>query len=232
MPRVYRKKTYKKRAPVKRRYRGRRRRTDYKQKQIASLGVGFPKMLKVTHKYHDIINVISNTGIVASQLFRCNGMYDPDYTNTGHQPIMFDEMCALYNHYTVIGAKIKVRFAASTTATQPSMVGIYVDDDLSTVTSITNVIEQGNTKYTTTAYDGSPKQLTYNWSAKKAFGGNILNNSLLRGNGGGSPSDPTEQQFFRLFVRPMDGASTTGIWADVQIEYIVIWDELKTLIGS
>jgi len=229
MPRVYRRKTYKKRAPAKRKYNGRRRKPAYKQSRNAVLGLGFPKMIKITHKYHDTINVVCTSGIVQSQIFRANGLNDPDYTGSGHQPLFFDEMASIYDHYTVIGSKIKVTFAPSTATTQPCMVGIYTDDDVATLTNVSNIIEQGTTKYLCTGFDQTPKTLTCGWSAKKVFGGSVMADSELQGT---ATTDPGEAQLFRLFVRSMDGISTAGIWANVTIEYIAVWNELKTIVSS
>ena len=37
---------------------------------------------------------------------------DPNHTGVGHQPLYFDQLMTIYNHYIVIGAKITVKFTA------------------------------------------------------------------------------------------------------------------------
>jgi len=227
MPKTYRKRTTR-RKTAKKTY---RRKRTAPQRQIVTMGNGFPRMLKITHKYHDNYNLVATSGITDSHKFRCNGMYDPDYTGTGHQPIFFDQMTAIYNHYTVIASKITVTYTPSTATTQPSYVGLYVDDDATTLTGadVDALIEQNPSKVKITSFDANSRTIVQKWSAKKAFGGSVLNNSLLRGNAAG---DPAEAQFFALYLRPLDNSSTVGIWCSVSIEYIAIWNELKTIAQS
>lgn len=63
---------------------------------------GFPRRLYIAHKYVDLVSVSSTAGVVGSYFFKCNGMFDPNTTGTGHQPMYFDNCGAIYNHYTVV----------------------------------------------------------------------------------------------------------------------------------
>jgi hypothetical protein len=45
------------------------------------------------------------------QVFRVNGLYDPDQTGTGAQPVYFDQWMALYNRYRVLGMWIDAKFS-------------------------------------------------------------------------------------------------------------------------
>lgn len=49
-------------------------------------------------------------GVTGSNLwqFGANGLYDPDITGTGHQPMYFDNYAALYRQYRVTRSKISV----------------------------------------------------------------------------------------------------------------------------
>jgi hypothetical protein len=47
----------------------------------------------------------------ANQVFRVNGLYDPDVTGTGSQPAYFDQWSALYKRYRVLGCWIDARFS-------------------------------------------------------------------------------------------------------------------------
>ena len=69
--------------------------------------VGFPKTLKFIHKYCDNVSVSGSAGIPFKYQFSCNGLYDPNITGTGHQPMYFDQVTPIYNQYRVIGAKAR-----------------------------------------------------------------------------------------------------------------------------
>ena len=54
---------------------------------LGKLEWGFPNSLITTLRYCDGFKKSVTDGGTASQIFRANGLYDPDYTNAGHQPI-------------------------------------------------------------------------------------------------------------------------------------------------
>lgn len=43
-----------------------------------------------------------NNTVLTYHLFRANGIFDPDVTGTGHQPLYRDQVADLYTNYTVI----------------------------------------------------------------------------------------------------------------------------------
>jgi len=205
----------------------RRMRTKYPVSR--SLGIGFPKMLKMTHKYVETVQLLF-TGVLATYRFRANGLYDPNQTGGGHQPIYSDQVKDLYNHYTVIGSKITVKFVPTSTSSVPQHVGINLNDDTTTPTGFNDLSEQTQSKIKAIAYSPErPVTLTCKYSAKKMYGGSVLANSDLRGTG---TSDPSEQAYFLLYSFPLDGATSVGLYCVVNIEYIAVWRELKDIAGS
>jgi hypothetical protein len=44
----------------------------------------------------------------AEQVFRLSSLYDPDFTNAGHQPYGFDQMAALYRKYLVRSVEFEI----------------------------------------------------------------------------------------------------------------------------
>lgn len=173
------------------------------------------------HRYDELISISSTTGIPGSYVFSTNGMYDPNVTGTGHQPMFFDNMSLVYNHYTVFKSKITI----SAVSVVPFELSLGIDDDTNIPTQTTAANENSDTiSRLVPLYQGRAITLTRNWSAKAAFGGDIFDNDDLQGN---LTNNPVEQMYYYILARTADG-STNTIIVKVQLEYFAVWDELKT----
>lgn len=192
---------------------------------MVKLGQGLPKNVVVTHKYSDNITLTSTLGVMGVQLYAANGMFDPNISLAGHQPLYFDQFSALYNHYTVIGAKIRIRVCTNT-PTLSMIVAMLVNDNTTlTPTSISGVEEQslGKTRLIPAGMD-VPTTFTAKWSAKKFFPGSVLARDTLRG----TPStNPTELSYFSIYLQDPAATATVACTVQVEIEQIAIWSELK-----
>lgn len=196
------------------------------------LGLGLPKKTIVTHKYRETIKITSTTGVLFTQFFSCNGLYDPNITGTGHQPLYFDQMSALYNHYTVIGAKISCKITSATATVGPQQcVLLQTDDTTYTGTGTPDGIGEQSLGVQTILPLGATRNayLSRKWSAKKTFGGSVLGNDNLQGT---SASNPVEQSYFMFGMATMDGSTTSSVFVEFDISYIAIWDELKDVTQS
>lgn len=90
--------------------------------------------------YYDYAKTLSGgVGSVPTNYYVANGLYDPDATGTGHQPMGFDQMMALYEQATVVRSHIKVTFAS---AGEHARVGIYLNPD-TTNPGVTRLVENG-----------------------------------------------------------------------------------------
>lgn len=190
-------------------------------------GQGFPKKLRIVHKYTDRDLGVFTT--LKNYNFSCNGMYDPNIGGVGSQPYYFDQLAALYNHYVVIGSKIKVTLVSDgTTAQQPYRAVLWINDDSSAPLSFDAAWNTSGavTRFAQGGVNPDRIIMKKSWSAKKTFGGNIMNNSLMRGNASGNP---TEQSHYQLNLIPMDGVSSCSVWSFIEISYIAVWSELKDI---
>lgn len=72
---------------------------------------GFPNRMMVKLKYTSEILPFSAApgGSINWNTFRPNSLFDPDFTNVGHQPKYRDQLAALYNTYRVYGCKLTVQ---------------------------------------------------------------------------------------------------------------------------
>lgn len=211
-----------------RRYTRARPRKTFGNKKMLVLGRGFPKKMMVTHRYCDQITLTSTAGVMATYQWKCNGMYDPNATGGGHQPLLFDQLTPLYNHYQVVGSKMKIRIVPHTSNTVTSNFACFVNDDTAFEnTGIDGTAEQVGATATligTVAGGNRPITKTLFWSSKKYFGTKELENSRLQGT---SSTDPTELSFYSLCLQAFDQTNSCQLQIFVEIDYTAIWTELK-----
>lgn len=194
------------------------------------LGLGFPKKMTMTHKYTQTVLMTSTTGVMQNLNWSCNGLFNPFITGTGHQPMYFDQMGALYNHYTVIGSSCKFKLVPSSGSQLAMVVGAYVNDDTTSQLAINTIGEQSTgTRILIGADSDKNYTIRKKWSAKKWFGGSVLANNDLEGTTVGNPN---EQSYYSFFLQAADATDTVSIWVDVEISYIAVWAELKDIAGS
>jgi len=185
---------------------------------------GFPRRLYIAHKYVSIDTFTCTTGALAQRLFRCNGMFDPDLTGTGHQPMYFDNLGAIYDHYTVVKSRCKFTVTANNTMANPCVITSYVDDDANPAATIAASEMAGSVTRVMVPNTGAPVIITKDWSARSTFGGDPLANDNLQGT---PAADPTEQSNFVLGVE-VPALATQSFVLVTEIVYYAVWDELKT----
>lgn len=191
--------------------------------------IGFPKQLVMTHSYYEKVDVTATSGVLVFNNWRCNGMFDPYQTGTGHQPQNYDAMTGLYDHWVVLSSKITAKFVQQTSVatTAGSTFGLYINDDNSNVSTIAACCEQSTAVFDTATADARHQAIvTKSWNVEDAFGEtNPMANTNLQGSSG---ADPSEQQTFAVFVAPSAAATTSG-FIEVYITYTAVWFELKDL---
>jgi len=141
----------------------------------------------------------------------------------------FDQLAAIYDHYTVLRSRITVTLQIDASVTGALVCCLYIDDDTSTVASLTANSERIGAKtfvYTPSVSGQGNPTFTMDWDAKKAFGGDVLADSTLQGSSGASP---TEEQFFTMEVGNMVTPATFTFNYWIKVEYDVAWDEYVTI---
>ncbi len=223
-------------------------RRKYGRSRITRLPVGgYPKSMLMRLRYVTSVAVDCPAGSMADHLFRCNGMYDPDQTGIGHQPLGFDQAMAIYDHYTVVGAKIKVSLQNSLDQDQvqaltPGAWGLLVTDSNqginSRYTSTENLLEniettKGMVRYTQATQSTVALKkpvLSRNFSAKKFFGvSKIVGDDLYRGT---NASNPQEEAFFRVWVGSLASNNPYAARFLVELEYLAVFTERKLIPAS
>jgi len=196
-------------------------------------GTGFPERMRMKHKYRETFHLTASSGASASYIFSCNGMFDPNITGTGHQPMFFDNMAALYDHYTVLNARITVVYVPTPQALITShnfVVGLL--DAAAFGTTNANYLGENPSMTTRTVnaqLNNERNVITKYWNAERVFGSRALSDSQLRG----TPSaNPSEQTYFGIMIQDTLGIGTAEGDFSVTIEYDSVWTEAKSQTGN
>jgi len=175
-----------------------------------------------------------NGGIGTSyNLFRCNGIHDPDAAVGGHQPMGHDQWSVIYNHYTVTKANVSAVFNVQNingTATGcPMTFGLGIVDGTTVRNLDEDCMMDSNYKWARMGYGQLPTTTlrhSYNPWKWNNIKGKTLPDSLHANFG----TDPTEQQYFHVWASYRNGdalALTPIVWCTVTIEYTCSFSEPK-----
>jgi len=222
-----RRKTFKRRAAPKRRQ---------SRRSASSAWRPLPKSKLFKFKYNQEISLNPSAGGVAeNHVFSANGLYDPDITTTGHQPYGFDQMMAMYNHFTVVGSKIKVT-VPSNQASYPCRYAIFLRSESTSLSGLDpeRLLEQpGHSRVLTlmpTNFSPNVGSVTYTFSAKKFFGvSNVVGESQYRGS---VTTNPTEGAYYLVMMLPQSTDDVSAQILHVEIEYTAVLTEPYELAQS
>lgn len=195
----------------------------------------FPNTKIVRHKYCDVVTLAAATAGNASYYqFRCNSMYDPDYTGSGHQPMFRDEMATQYKSYTVLKSYIRFTFPAAETTAQT--IQLWVDDDDSVPASINNAQEQ-HRMYQCVKLDKRNGPLVVKGWYDAAKWNRTTVKGLLADDGekisvGANPS-VSAVKYFTLFTAPHNSADALPAQkVHVEMLFLTMWREPQDHGGS
>jgi len=188
----------------------------------------FPIRTRKRLPYHDDINFTGTASASAAYIFSANGIFDPDITGTGHQPMGFDQMMLYYNHYTVIRSRVVVN-CVNTTVTNPIYVGIHLQGATTQITDPRILLEEGQVVYCSLSQIGvNGSQAVLRSSVDcGAFQGvdDVLDDPNMRGD---AASNPTEQLYYALYCwNPFNATVPTASFS-VRLEYDVMFHEPRT----
>lgn len=190
-----------------------------------------PKNILRKLRYTDIVYLNPAAGTQVSHFFSANGIFDPDISGTGHQPVGFDQYMLMYDHYQVLGSKctMKILPNTSTGAQNESQIASLKLQDQNTASTDYRVgIENGQSSWTiVSAGDGAKiKTISKTFSSRKTFPSRQGAETLV----GSATANPQEGMFFGLSSQGVDLINNPGgIYVHVVIDYSVRFTERKQL---
>lgn len=220
--------------------RGRKRTRRSKRVMRVSRGVVAPSTI-TKMKYVTQFQLNPTTGAVATKDIYANVANNPEAAS-GHQPMGWDQWGQFYDKYVVLGAKCSV-MAHTTTSTSSgqNIIGIRLKDDpydVTTVTTVSDILEQGGISYRplTNLTSRGVATVSKNYSARRHHGkdlsqiqGKVDDTVLTAPLLGGSDSEV----YFEVMLLPTDATQDpAAVFCTATISYIVKFMEPKTLASS
>ena len=205
---------------------------------------GFPQSRICRLRYGEYLTMTPSLGFSTQFLnFAANGLFDPNLQVGGHQPLGFDQWTTFYNHYTVLGSKITVKFilnnALQATNYTPIACGVKLLDDATAVYStgafFDNLAERGFSYkiMVPNVNQVYPVRCVSKYSAKKFFNLKDVKDNNTRV---GSPAtgNPNELAVYQIYFGSLNGQGVSDYTMQclVTIDYIVQWSEPKDLAQS
>ena len=215
-------------------------------RRVPRMRIGaFPNTKTLNLRY--VENFTLNPGVLGAtvNVFSMNGLFDPNITGIGHQPMYFDNYMAIYGRYRVNRAYItfvacdtaivnSVQTASGTSSGQyyaanERAVRMFIIKDPEQTdwsTSINNLIEEGNTNM---AWRYAP-QNTSGYMPKLRMTGNPV--TVLAVNKrddelqGTATTNPPNQAYFICGVDNMPGSNADSMNFQVIITYNVTFSNL------
>lgn len=188
---------------------------------LGPLEYGFPNSIITKLRYNDYFSFTSTTGGVGLNIWRANGIFDPDYTNIGHQPLYRDTYAGIYDFYTVLGSKITVHYQ-SESATVGALIGIVGSDTPTLSTTINTLCEMNNTvSELIGSVNAGGKNLFMTYSPMEQLGSNVKDDNSTMTSVGADPTSGEGTFYYGVWVASADGSSTVKVTVKIQIEYTV-----------
>jgi len=182
--------------------------------------IGVPEILKVRLQYgYTPFRLYNGSGPYASTTFAINNLNDIDYSGSGVQPPLYDNLSAIYDKYRVVGARIRVDYFANNACI---LYMRYMGREMTDVSNLlTYDFTQGVSTYMTmgsSIVSGEMKQLSKTFDLTKLE--LEYHNSNFSSNTGGAPNTPLYIQIgqYRVdgTVTNCDGFATVHIELDCE----------------
>lgn len=178
-----------------------------------------PQRYFTTLRYSENVSfAVSASNTLYNYVFR-SGIYDPDVTGTGHQPLYRDQLAALYNKYRVYGIKYYIAIKSGT-AIELTTFYVKHNSDSTTDTSLYTLRERAEGKaLVLNAANGAVNKTRGYMSVPKTFGISkkefIADDDFVSSIG----ADPAKTAYLQLYSHTVGGATT--IYAAVDLVYYV-----------
>lgn len=189
---------------------------------VAALG---PSAVRLAMSYSTTTNMTSTVGALATYVFTGNGLFDPDVTGSGLQPLGFDQWATLYQRYRSIASNIEVNLStpgATTNATGSFDVAVAPSNTSSVFSSFTAAASSPYAKMVSFNGNGAPGRKLKSKMDTAVFMGvpplAVLADDTLQAS---VSANPTDMWYWHVCAVTSDLTSTATILMFTKVTYLV-----------
>ncbi len=180
-----------------------------------------PARFRGSMVYNTVVSLSVPASSVATNVFRVNSVFDPDYTGVGTSVAGYSQLAALYGRYRVLGAKFEI---AWTTTGSTTWTGFVCANPVNTVgTSLPQILAQRFVWFKSAGASTGSATISHSGSVSiaKTYGVPEVQVETEDDYAGLVGGNPNNQVF--LHVGAYGDGGATGLFAHVRIVYDVIW---------
>jgi hypothetical protein len=199
---------------------------------IAASPLG-PSAVRLLMSYSTTVNMTSTVGALATYIMTGNGLFDPDVTGSGLQPLGFDQWATLYQRYRVIASNIQVSFStpgATTNATGSFDVALTPSNTSSVYSTFTAAASAPFSKYRTFNGNGSQGITLKSKMDTSTVAGvthaAVLAEDILQASVSANPSD---MWFWHICAQTVDLSTTGTVYLVIKVTYLVDFFALQVI---
>jgi len=194
-----------------------------------------PNTMRTKLRYTERVSLTATSGVYTQQIWKLNGMFDPNYSGTGTQPEGFDQWMTLYDRFRVYKSKIKVTVTSvGSTAALSSYRAVLVpqvsfstENTMAGAADSPYAIQRFNQGVT-----NRPMVLTKTMAVSKFLG--VSPQAVLEEFNycGTASADPSQSVYWVVYVEPLDQASSVQMFLYCEITYFTDFYEHNLLDAS
>jgi hypothetical protein len=170
------------------------------------------------------------TGAVGGYAFSANGLFDPNFSGTGHQPIGFDQAMIFYTQYCVVRSAIKIYFVNTCAYALNTL--MYLSPDGTILSVFDRAVENGLARRMVlpgSNIAGYCSSLELECDVRKYFGcrtnQDLLSNSVMTGT---AAANPAEGVYFVISFQDIGQAASITAELSAEISYdVIFWEPRK-----
>lgn len=204
--------------------------TDAKGPSVSYL-TGAADTARVALRYVEGIGLDTASTGYAEKVFRMNSIYDPNFTDAGHQPLFYDQWATIYDRYRVTEVEAYFQFVSASGA-EGYVVGMIPTHSSSTATGYSDQFEEPHAIFKAIGGVSTPvRALRGKWKLPQLFGLTAMEYSDLS-YCADFGSNPADVYFLHLRAQTLDASVGTPVYGILLLTYFVELEHRKDTTSS